>query len=151
MITTLNSVVLSSSWDGHVHLEASVTSSRCSVLSCPILVTKTGSPLTWQRYKASKWNRIAQLVKNPPAMQETCFDSWVGKIPWRREWLPTPVFYTVHGVNKESDRTEWLSLSFTSSLWLHARESGSPFSSRDFWQIWRKFSDQQRKPAILAV
>ena len=20
------------------------------------------------------------------------FDSWVGKMPWRREWLPTPVF-----------------------------------------------------------
>ena len=20
------------------------------------------------------------------------FDSWVGKIPWRRKWLPTPVF-----------------------------------------------------------
>ena len=20
------------------------------------------------------------------------FDGWVGKIPWRREWLPTPVF-----------------------------------------------------------
>ena len=36
---------------------------------------------------------IAQLVKNPPAMQETWFDSWVGKIPWRRERLPTPVFW----------------------------------------------------------
>ena len=23
--------------------------------------------------------------------QET-FDLWVGKIPWRRKWLPTPVF-----------------------------------------------------------
>ena len=30
---------------------------------------------------------VAQLVKNPPAMRET----WVGKIPWRRERLPTPV------------------------------------------------------------
>ena len=35
---------------------------------------------------------IAQLVKNPPAMQETGFDSWVGKIPWRRDRLPIPVF-----------------------------------------------------------
>ena len=35
---------------------------------------------------------VAQMVKNPPAMQETWFDSWVRKIPWRREWLPTPVF-----------------------------------------------------------
>ena len=25
-------------------------------------------------------------------MQETCFDCWVGKIPWRRDRLPTPVF-----------------------------------------------------------
>ena len=34
----------------------------------------------------------AQLVNNPPAMQETRFDFWVRKIPWRRDWLPTPVF-----------------------------------------------------------
>ena len=35
---------------------------------------------------------VAQLVKNLPAMQETQFDSWVGKIPWRRDRLLTPVF-----------------------------------------------------------
>ena len=35
---------------------------------------------------------VAQNIKNPPAMQETGFDLCVGKIPWRREWLPTPVF-----------------------------------------------------------
>ena len=35
---------------------------------------------------------IAQLVKNPPAMQEPQFDSWVGKICWRRDKLLTPVF-----------------------------------------------------------
>ena len=35
---------------------------------------------------------VAQLVKNPPAIQETRFDSWVGKILWRRDRLPTPVF-----------------------------------------------------------
>ena len=32
---------------------------------------------------------LAQLVKNAPAMRET----WVGNIPWRRERLPTPVFW----------------------------------------------------------
>ena len=49
------------------------------------------------------------------------FDPWVGKIPWRRERLPTPVFwpgefqglYSPWG-HKESDTTEWLSL----PLWL---------------------------------
>ena len=34
----------------------------------------------------------AQTVKNLPAMQETWVPSLVRKIPWRREWLPTPVF-----------------------------------------------------------
>ena len=31
------------------------------------------------------------MVKNLPAMQPW-FDPWAGKIPWRREWLPNPVF-----------------------------------------------------------
>ena len=36
---------------------------------------------------------VAQLVKNPHAMQERPgFNSWIGKIPWRRDKLPTPVF-----------------------------------------------------------
>ena len=35
---------------------------------------------------------IAQLVKNPPAMQETLFNSWDGRICWRRDRLPTLVF-----------------------------------------------------------
>ena len=33
---------------------------------------------------------VAQLVKNPPAMQETWFDFRVGNFPWRRDRLPTP-------------------------------------------------------------
>ena len=32
------------------------------------------------------------MVKNLLAMQETQFDPWVEKIPWRRKWQPTPVF-----------------------------------------------------------
>ena len=56
---------------------------------------------------------MAQLVKNLPATWET----WVGKIPWRRERLPTPVFWPVefHRLyspwgRKEFDMTELLSL-----------------------------------------
>ena len=63
----------------------------------------------------------AQTVNNLPAMQETRFDLWVGKIPWRKEWLPLQysclknsidrgVFCaTVHGV-AESNTTEQLSM-----------------------------------------
>ena len=35
---------------------------------------------------------VAQMVKNLPAVQDTGFDLWVQKLPWRREWLPTPVY-----------------------------------------------------------
>ena len=56
---------------------------------------------------------VAQLIKNLPAMWE----AWVGKIPWRRERLPTPVFWPgeFHGLCgpwgcKEPDMTERLSL-----------------------------------------
>ena len=41
-----------------------------------------------KRYKLLGASQVAQLAKNPPARKETL----VGKIPWRREWLPTPVF-----------------------------------------------------------
>ena len=54
------------------------------------------------------------------------FDPWVGKIPWRRKWQPTPVFlpgkshgrWNLVGYNpwghKESDMTEWLHFHFQS-------------------------------------
>ena len=38
---------------------------------------------------------MTQLVKNLPAVEETESDSWVGKICWRRDRLPTPVFLGV--------------------------------------------------------
>ena len=61
---------------------------------------------------------VAQLVKNPPAMLEALVRFLVGKIPWRRERPPTPVFWPgeFHGLyspwgHKELDMTEQLSLS----------------------------------------
>ena len=32
------------------------------------------------------------MVKNLPAIHETWVQSLGWKMPWRREWLPTPVF-----------------------------------------------------------
>ena len=62
---------------------------------------------------------VAQLVKNPPAMQETWVQSLGWEDPWRRERLPTPVFWPgeFHGMYsswgcKESDMAEQLSLHF---------------------------------------
>ena len=59
---------------------------------------------------------VAQLVKNSLQCRRPGFDPWVGKIPWRRERLPTPVFWPgeFHGLyspwgGKQSDTTEQLS------------------------------------------
>ena len=56
---------------------------------------------------------MAQLVKNPPAMWETWVQSLSQEDPWRRESLPTPIFWPeeFYGLcspwgNKESDLTE---------------------------------------------
>ena len=56
------------------------------------------------------------------------FDPWVGRIPWRRAWQPTPVFlpgechaqrslvgYSPWG-RKELNMTEWLTLSISTQL-----------------------------------
>ena len=65
------------------------------------------------------------MVKNLSATHRQCrFDPWVGKVPWRRKWQPTPVFClenpmdrgawwaTVHEV-AELDTTERLSRSMS--------------------------------------
>ena len=51
---------------------------------------------------------VAQLVKNPPAMQETWVQSLGGKILWRRERLPTPVFWPgeFHGLYSSWSQNE---------------------------------------------
>ena len=65
-----------------------------------------------------KWLRILLQCRKPR------FDPWVGKIPWRREWQPTPGFLPgeVHGQRslvgyspwdrKELDTAERLTLSY---------------------------------------
>ena len=51
-----------------------------------------------------KASLVAQLVKNPPKCSRLRFNSWVGKICWRRDRLPTPVFLDFPGglAHKES-------------------------------------------------
>jgi len=63
------------------------------------------------------WWRIRLQCGRP------AFDPWVGTIPWRRERLPTPVFWPgeFHGLysswgHKESDTTEWLPLSVSHGI-----------------------------------
>ena len=46
-------------------------------------------------YSVSCFFPSGSAIKNPPAMQEMRryrLNPWVGKIPWRGAWQPTPVF-----------------------------------------------------------
>ena len=58
---------------------------------------------------------VAQMVKNLPSVWETWVGPWTGNIPWRKERLPTPVFWPgeFHGLysawgHREFDMTEQL-------------------------------------------
>ena len=50
-------------------------------------VTWSGFPL------CSQASLVAQMVKNLPQYRRPGFNPWMGRIPWRREWQPTPVFF----------------------------------------------------------
>ena len=53
------------------------------------------------------------MVKNLPANagrhKRHGFDPWVGKIPWRRDWQPTPVFLPgeAHGQRNLEGYSPW--------------------------------------------
>ena len=84
----------------------------CNSLPCTII--------TWGLPLWFSWERIHLQCRR------SGFNPWVGKISWRRESLPTPVFWPgeFHALyspwgHKESDTTEWLSLHFTLLLLIH--------------------------------
>ena len=86
---------------------------------------RTGYP-----FQYSWTSLLAQLVKNLPAMWETWAWSLVAKIHWRREPLPTPVFWLgeFHGLYsswglKELGTTERLSLHLTSQTGARSRRT----------------------------
>ena len=74
------------------------------------------------KYKCLRWLRICLQSRRPR------FHPWVRKIPWKKEWLPTPVFLPgkFHGQKslegyslwsgKESDTTERLHFHFSLSV-----------------------------------
>ena len=78
------------------------------VVLCHLREQKSKERLIWyiHSFQASL---MAQMVKNPPAMQETQVRSLGQEVPWRREWQPTPVFLPgeVHGQRSLADYSPW--------------------------------------------
>ena len=68
------------------------------------------------------------MVENLPAnagdSRDACgFDPWVGKIPWRRKWQPTPVFLPEesHGQKSLVVYSPWGCKETRLSDWVHMR------------------------------
>ena len=62
---------------------------------------------------------VAQMVKNLPAMGRPGFDPWVGKIPWRGKWQPTPLFLPgeSHGQRSLAGYSPWNQLQRVTYNW----------------------------------
>ena len=123
-------------------------------LSHPCMTT--GKTIALNRFNSGT-SLVAQMVKNLPVMWENQVQSLVGKIPWRREWLPTPVFlpgeshgqrslvgYSPRG-HRQLDRTEQLSLSSLQVVSFQAQAGGLSkrwsgmkaisVCTRDWWRM----------------
>ena len=85
---------------------------------CPLLPVVANIEPTSNPQGLSRWSSGKESACQSRRYKRYLFDAWVGKIPWRRKWQPTPVFLPEesHGQRslagpspwgrKESDMTE---------------------------------------------
>ena len=90
------------------------------------------------------------------------FSLWVGKIPWRRKWQPTPVllpgkFYGLRSLvgycpwdRKESDMTEWLHFHFQGNISCKdghnkGQKQYGPNRSRRYKKRWQEYTEELYK------
>ena len=122
MVSAINSLKELRHWNDfqpwHEHLSLSWWPDQTRIGTCP---TRTGG---FPQSASILGFPFGSAGKQSLAMQEIPgFDPWVGKIPWRRERLPTPVFWPgeFHGLyspwgRKESHTTDGLSLSLSTRI-----------------------------------
>ena len=94
---------------------------------------------------------VAQTVQRQSTIRRYVFHPWVGKIPWRSKWQPTPVLLPgkSHGLSslvsyspwgrKESDTTERLHHSTISSYFQNGSNSNSICSIQCHKTKWKSF------------
>ena len=105
-------------WGLHFHFSLScIGEGNGNPLQCSCLENPRDGGAWWAVVYGVAQSRT-RLKRLSSSVYMPRFDSWVGKIPWRRERLPIPIFWLgeFHGLyspwgSKESDRTERLSLS----------------------------------------
>ena len=100
------------------------TLSKCSLPSCSSYPGTIHDTKILGLFGASQ---VAQMVKYLPAMWENLgLDPWVQKIPWRKEWQPTPVFLPgeSHGQRSLAGYSPW-GHKVTHSLYLRLNKYGN--------------------------
>ena len=110
-------------WGGEENLPGRKdTNSNCQELTTDYMSDLVLKALRALSHALCILSRVAQMVNNLPAMQETQVHPCIRKILWRREWQSTPVFFPgeFHGQrslvghgpwgHKESDTTKRLTL-----------------------------------------
>ena len=128
-----------------------------------VIVGRQKIIIAWFKIKASL---VAQMVICLQCGRPG-FDPWVGKIPWRREWLSTPVFFSggSHGQRnlegyspwggKESDTIEWPTLSVSDKIRHLKRHMGvsgcSMMELADFNCIWALGKNQWHLRTVRTV
>ena len=108
----------------------------------------------------TNWQLVAQTVEHRLQCWRPGFDPWVGKIPWRKKWQPTPVLLPEksHGQRslvgcspwgcRESDTTEWLYLLTYLLTYLPLWGLTHVLCSRWLSTSPRKFKVQSRNEAV---
>ena len=88
------------------------------------------------------------MIKNLPAVWETGFSPWVGKIPWRRDRLPIPVFLGFPGGSDGKGSTcsvgDLGSISVVGTIpWRRERLPTPVFWPREFHGLYRPWGRKE--------
>ena len=115
------------------YLEDFLNARCCSKLFFPVLASCLNSSLL---NGLPLWLSGKESICNSGDAGRLGFDPWVGNIPWRRKWQPTPVFlpgkyhgqrslagYSPWGVTKTQTWQKWLNTLLNGKLlegkWFH--------------------------------
>ena len=86
------------------------------------------------------------MVKNHLKYRRPGFDPWIGKIPWKREWLPTPVFQYLKDIIYY---IPWFSVHFSPLLTLLLMRTKEILTRSLVLRVWSLNQLQQRYQGAL--
>ena len=79
-----------------------------------------------------RWLRGKESTCQCRKLRRHGFDPWIGKIPWKRKWQPTPAFFPgkSHGQKSLAGHSPWGCKEWDTTEWLSMRPQYTGYSSR---------------------